>query len=280
MNSGLSHKAVTADFAAADDVLAAAEMGALAELGSLRLTPSGRIGPIVEILMAKRDWASAMTNVQIAIPFADPLDRAMNQQQISGTGYRSRSGAFPLARLCEDGQDTTEWELWCSRAEQAAVASSFPKPLASAIIGAMIEFQDNVHLHSGRPGTGVVAYGSSRTHFEIVVADAGIGVLASLRQNHEHAGLTNAGSALKVAIRDGASRLGSSGGYGFGMGQMFRALANHDGELRFRSDDYALIVRGHSPSLSGSIELRHKAGLRGLIVSVRCPAPHESLADL
>lgn len=35
-------------------------------------------------------------------------------------------------------------------------------------------------------------------------------------------------------------RFGRDSGCGFGMGQMFRALANHDGDLRFRSDDHAL----------------------------------------
>ena len=65
-------------------------------------------------------------------------------------------------------------------------------------------------------------------------------------------------------------RFGRDSGSGFGMGQMFRALANHDGDLRFRSDDHALEVRGHSPSLQGRVQLRQKAALPGLTISVVC----------
>jgi len=274
MNHGTAvQREVEADFAAADDLLAAAERGVLDKLGALRFMPSGRIGPLAEMLMAKKVWPSEMRDVSFSMPFARAIGRAIHRLKISGTGYQSRAGVFPLALLVSDQTDTSQWELWCMRAEQAAVAISFPKALASAMIGAMIELQENVHLHSGKPDTGFVAYAASNTHFEVVVADSGIGVLASLRENNEHGGLKDAGAALRVAISDGNSRLGCEGGHGYGMGQMFRALANYDGELRFRSDDYALIVRGHSPSLSGSVELRHKASLPGLTISVRCPAP-------
>jgi hypothetical protein len=58
------------------------------------------------------------------------------------------------------------------------------------------------------------------------------------------------------------------------MGQMFRALANHDGALRFRSEDHALAIQGHGPSMQGSVELGQKARLGGLTISVRCGAPN------
>ena len=44
-------------------------------------------------------------------------------------------------------------------------------------MGALGELQDNVFEHSGRPDSGLVAYGASTGAFEFVVADAGRGVL-------------------------------------------------------------------------------------------------------
>ena len=91
-----------------------------------------------------------------------------------------------------------------------AVASRLPKlgPIRLARSGrigplALGELQDNVFEHSGRPESGVVAYAASNGAFEFVVADAGRGVLASLRENPEFAGLADSGAALRVAVLTG-----------------------------------------------------------------------------
>ena len=261
------------DFAGADDLLWAAQTGRLERLGPVRVLRSGRIGPLVEVLMARRADSAALATVTLAAPFAVSIEAALAKGEISGTGFEARSGVFPLSRYAAEGDGADLWSLWKMRAEQAAMASGFPRPLAAGIVGAMGELQDNVLCHSRRPATGLVAYAATAGVFEIVVADAGIGVLASLRECPDYAPLRDAGAALKVAVEDGNSRFGRASGHGFGMGQMFRALANHDGELRFRSDDHALTVRGHSPSLQGHVELGHKAHLGGMTISVLCRAP-------
>jgi hypothetical protein len=261
------------DFAAADDLLWAAEAGDLPRMGPVRVRRSGQIGPIMEILLARHAVPAAFANVRFTVPFADVIEEALAAGKISGDAYRARHGVFPLCRLADTGNGADEWALWCSRAEQAAIAIGFPRPLAAAIIGAMGELQDNVFRHSRRPETGLAAYAATDGAFEVVVADSGVGVLASLTENLDYAHLQDAGAALKLAVEDGNSRFGRASGNGFGMGQMFRALANHDGELRFRSDDHSLEVRGHSPSLHGHIELGHKARLAGMTISVHCRAP-------
>jgi hypothetical protein len=261
------------DFAGADDLLWAAQTGRLARLGPVRVTRSGRIGPLVEILMARRRNSAALAAVALVAPFAAAVEAALANGEITGTAFEARWGVFPLSRYAAEGDGADVWSLWKMRAEQAAVTSTFPKPVAAGIIGAMGELQDNIFCHSRRPETGLAAYASTVGAFEIVVADAGIGVLASLRECPDYARLQDAGAALKVAVEDGNSRFGHASGHGFGMGQMFRALANHDGELRFRSDDHALTVRGHSPSLQGHVELGHKAHLGGMTISVLCRAP-------
>jgi hypothetical protein len=158
-----------------------------------------------------------------------------------------------------------------------AVASRLPKlgPIRLARSGrigplALGELQDNVFEHSGRPESGVVAYAAGNGAFEFVVADAGRGVLASLRENPEFAGLEESGAALRVAVSDGASRHARSTGRGYGIGQLFRALAHDAAELRFRSGDHALRLWGDAPSLTGQVELAQKAWLDGLSITVRC----------
>ena len=261
------------DFAGADDLLWAAQTGELARMGPVRVAQSGRVGPLVEILLARREAPDLFATVTLQAPFAITLDDAIGRNQITGTNFRSRAGAFPLRRYQPEGDGAELWALWASRAEQAAVVAGFPKPLAAAIIGAMGEFQDNVFRHSGKPDTGLVVYAATDGAFEIVVADAGIGVLASLQTSPDYVCLQDAGAALKVAVEDGNSRFGRASGNGYGIGQIFRALANHDGELRFRSGDHALAVRGHSPTLQGCVEIGHKAQLIGLTISVLCRTP-------
>jgi hypothetical protein len=85
------------------------------------------------------------------------------------------------------------------------MASGFPKPIAAGIIGAMGELQDNIFRH--RPETGMAAYASTAAAFELVIGNAGVGVLASLRECADYGQLQDAGAALKVAV---APRLAST----------------------------------------------------------------------
>ena len=95
-------------------------------------------------------------------------------------------------------------------------------------------------------------------------------MLASLRENPEFSLLADSGAALRVAASDGASRHPRNTGHGYGIGQLFRALAHDAAELRFRSGDHALRLWGDAPSLIGQVELAQKAWLDGLIITVRC----------
>lgn len=276
--TGRSHqeRPIVGNFAGADDILWAAQQGELISWGPICIERSGRIGPIVEVLLARRASPEDFSNVRFSAPFATLVQKALDESRIAGTAFRARSGVFPISQFeaSQDGGD--QWKLWCARVEQAAIGVGFPKPLAAALVGATGELLDNVFRHSRVPESGLAAFAATTDTLEIVVADSGVGVLASLREHSDYAALRDAGAALKVAIEDGNSRLGRSSGDGFGMGQMFRALVNHEGQLRFRSDDHALSVSGHSPSLQGHVELGHKARLNGLTVSVLCQVPGRS----
>lgn len=271
MNDG-APQLVTASFEAADDLLWQAVAGRLPKLGPIRLTRSGRIGPLVELAMATATHPDAYCGVVVEPPVFHHVVSALRHGSISGAGAHDRAGVFPLSKVHAGGAEAERlaWDQWAKHAENAAIAAGLAKGLVGGLMGALGELQDNVFEHSGRPESGVVAYATGDGAFEFVVADAGRGVLASLRENPEFAGLDESGAALRIAVSDGASRHARSTGRGYGIGQLFRALAHDAAELRFRSGDHALRLWGDAPSLTGQVELAQKAWLDGLSITVRC----------
>ena len=273
MEDGISG-ALTATFEVTDDLLWQAETGRLLGRGAISVGRSGQIGPLVELAIAARAAPTAYASVTATPPFFEHVRQGLVSGRITGGGARDIAGVFPLARLDPAGDDT-HWHQWASHAENAAVAAGLARGFVGGLMGSLGELQENVYQHSSRPETGLVAYAAVNGAFEFVVADAGMGVLASLRQNPEFAQLADSGEALSVAVSDGASRHGRGSGRGYGIGQLFRALAHDSAELRFRSGDHTLRLWGDAPSLSGQYEVAQKAWLGGLIVTIRCaPRPH------
>jgi len=270
-----------ADFETADDLLwhARADPERFAGRGRIQVRASGRIGPLVELVSAHRSDPAAYRSLDIRPALARMVAAALDREEISGAGVNDRAGVFPLSRSDPGGVDGVHWDQWMKHVENAAVSAGHARRLMQGLIGAFGELQDNVHKHSERIETGLAAYGVTADAFEFVVADSGIGVLASLRQNPEFAHLSDSGVALRAAASDGASRLGKTSGHGYGIGQLFRALAHDAGELRFRSGDWAMTILGDRPSLSGQVKLAQKAWLNGLAVTVRCTPSRRSASE-
>lgn len=270
MNEGQRHASAT--FETADDLLWQATAGRLPQLAPFTLGRSGLIGPLVELAIARMTAPDAYCGVTVEPPIFQQIEQALADGVISGAGARDRAGIFPLSRFDAslNGTENVLWDQWVKHAENAAVAAGLARGLAVGLMGALGELQDNIFEHSGRPASGLIAYGASNGALEFVVADAGRGVLASLRENPEFDDLVDSGAALRVAASDGASRHPRSTGHGYGIGQLFRALTHHAAELRFRSGDHALRLWGDAPSLTGQVELAQKAWLQGLTITVRC----------
>jgi hypothetical protein len=171
-----------------------------------------------------------------------------------------------------DPHEELRWLAFRQKAQQTAELS-LPKPIAQGLMGAMTEIEDNIHVHSERPDDGVVAFRGSAIEFEFVVADSGVGMLASLRRSPDYASLDDAGNALRMALQDGTSRLSHvEANRGYGFRNLFRNLANLNGELRFRSDDQALTIDGAGPELVKSV-LSQKTNIQGFAASIVC-RPH------
>jgi integrase len=232
---------------------------------TLNVALTGRLGPLIEMATAKFACGESYPSIVSSPGGFKMAVAALETGAVSGTRARDYAGVFPLSKR----SDGVAWDQWAKHAENAAANRSVPRNFAQRLIGALIELCDNVDEHSGRPETGIAAYAASEGKFEFVVADCGIGVLASLKRNPRFAGLDNCGAALSAAIRDGNSGLDIAG-RGMGIGYLFRALIRDEGELRFRSGDYSLAIVGSSPTAEGSIQLSKQPWFDGLVISARC----------
>lgn len=259
-----------ADFAASDDILREANGGRLAAHGLLAVSETGRVGPIVEMALAAIQHRDQYGGITVGGDFASKLQIALKTGQPFGGDFHARAGAFPLGVENPIEADDASWNQWCLHIDNAAKASGFPTDLVAGLMGAMVEMQDNVFVHSGAADTGLVAFAVSPSSFELVVADRGAGVLKTLRQNPSYSSLPDSGAALQEAIKTGVSRFPSEMGRGQGFTQLYRSLVRDRSEIRFRSGDHSLTLRPGSDPLHGEALLAQVAPLDGFAISVFC----------
>lgn len=181
-----------------------------------------------------------------------------------------RAGFVTARRAaCKDGD--TYGDAFMFAMQKAMLGARFPSPFANGLVGALGEMESNIHEHSQAIDSGLIGYRVSAEAVECIVADAGIGILSSLKAG-AFPSLTDAGEALRIALTNGRSRYGTDKGRGYGFRELFKALSARHGSLRFRSDDQLLTIRGDSPVLSRA-RLQQRARVRGFSVSVVCANP-------
>ena len=107
--------------------------------------------------------------------------------------------------------------------------------LHKALFAAIREMEFNVHEHSNLTETGILAfYARSAGTFEFVVADCGVGVLATLQELSDYTDLQDHGLALQEVLKPGVSRYGRAANRGNGFRDLFIGLASLNADLRFR----------------------------------------------
>lgn len=257
-----------ADFDSSDDILQEATHARLSSYGPITLERSGRIGPIIELAFASLEFEEQYRLVKINGGFFSNLRSALQTGKSFGSGFNDVAGAFPLGTANPIVAADAQWDQWTIHAENIAKTKGFNAQLVASLMGAMVEIQDNVYEHSGAPDSGLVAYAATNKSFEFVVADRGVGVLQTLRQNSVYSDIVDSGAALQEMIKDGVSRFASETGRGQGFSQLFRALVGHSAELRFRSGDHALTMRPTTDALHGETILAQVPSLQGLAISV------------
>lgn len=235
-----------------------------------------RLGPLAELVILGRTKnfhsmsPDYLPNSALKEALVRVLSETRRASSAPGTANHSRFGFIATSRD-PHAEDQTEWVAFCRKAQEAAEITGLPKAEAQQLVGALREMEENVHLHSGRPDDGLVGYFATTGAFEFVVADSGIGVLRSLQSCPAYSDLRDSGTAIKIALSDGASRFGSASGRGYGFHGLFVGLANMSGDLRFRSGDHALVIDGSDLSLMRA-RLNQRAYLQGLVISVLCRA--------
>lgn len=156
-----------------------------------------------------------------------------------------------------------------NRLKRLSIGAGFSNDHSGKFLAAIDELWSNVVDHSQRSDTGYIAFSLEPCRFEFVVADFGVGVLASLKSNPAYAHLTDHGRAIELILSEGVSRYYTENGHGFGFRPLFVGLANIARGLRFRSGDHCreVIRTGDGPPSSRTYEL---ARLPGFFCSVIC----------
>lgn len=205
-------------------------------------------------------------------------------------GWIDLNGAAPLVNAIRSGQDSwvcpstgrlgvmravrhgfnrdeqrTSFLMDAKRA--ARDVAGLPGVSPGQLVGALGELESNIHEHSNHADTGLLAFRAASGIFEFVVADSGIGVLASLQSSVEFSACEDHGKALQMTLTEGTSRFGNEANRGYGFRPLFIGLMNLQGYLRFRSGDHALILDGRSPQLAIA-RLEQKPQLSGFFASV------------
>lgn len=264
------------NFGHLDDLLSAHVLKGLDCSPHLAGASVTRLGPLLELLMHERrapiglncvPRALEVNALALALAARAPLDGVHLAGRTPG-----HAAGFVMTQRNAGLEDQTAWMGFCLKFRQAAELAGLHKKTARGLTGAFQELESNIHLHSRRSHDGVVGYRVTHGEFEFVIADSGIGALASLQENPTYADLRDHGRALELALTDGISKFSADTGHGVGFRDLFIGLANLNGELRFRSGDHALTIDGRGPSLL-SRRLTQKADqLKGFVASIVCRA--------
>lgn len=253
------------------DVALAVEKGRMCPEDGLNLTAPGDLGPIVELVLRLERW-----NLDLAreASLDSRLGRCLRSSRRSGLPAfdRGPEGSIGVLRVSDvSPQASASYAEMDLRAKHAAISSGISDAGSTMLVGAMVELRDNVIEHSENSKSGLIAFRGTPGRFEYTVADAGKGVLASLKENPEYASLTDSGHALRVALQDGESRYGRVSGRGLGFHDLFIGLQKLTASVHFKTGDHRLEQAGESPSL-GQLGLAQCAHFQGFLISVSCLA--------
>ncbi len=190
-----------------------------------------------------------LPNSMLGTPLGRALSRVKSQLGLRAQGTRSRPPRTIAPEPCEfhvlDGDGATmsrDWGEFLVRLSQSAKSVGFSQEKARGIAAALGEMADNAIMHARSPVGALVGYQAIETTVVCSVADVGIGVLASLRENNSYRNLTTHTDALRTAFRDGVTRNVTGGGFGFR--SVFKALTAMRGALRFRSGQGCVTMDG------------------------------------
>jgi hypothetical protein len=233
-------------------------------------TTVARIGPLVEYAYHHYGDAAkplrGLADQQAVSAFTRALQVPDLSMMPHDTSLQARPIEFCKVPVANEGVEEPNWMAFCMRLADAGVKAGLSKQFSQALAGTFEEMTGNLMEHSEHPNTGIVGYRWRVGEFEYVVADAGIGVLDSLREHEDYSWLSDAGEALATAVSDGESRHGRRQLRGFGFHRLIFNIAERNSYLRFRSGDHSYAIDGTKPALLKKTQ--HCAHFQGFLISV------------
>lgn len=104
----------------------------------------------------------------------------------------------------------------------------------------LYEMMDNVHIHSGKPlGTAMTCYNEKDKTLQLLIADDGMGIRASLAENEKYADISEA-DALMLCLKD---TITDGKGMGFGLYTTSRLVDRIGKEFILHSGSHKLIIK-------------------------------------
>lgn len=251
-----------------------ATLPALLEYGCLRSTFGDEAIPPLPAAIVASPLGEALDTVSSPLgplngrrPSAPP--RRVDTRNVE---FFSISTEDELERASPD-DPPKPWELYAVRFSRSAQAAGFESTVANGLMAALYEMTRNALEHAESPHPALVGYQAEAGTALFCVVDVGRGVLASLRSCSDYSHLTRNDEAISTAIREGTSRHGFRNG-GLGFRQVFRALAEINGHLRFRTGDACLEIVGTDCGPNRG-DCHGTPELRGFQVTVCCRTrPH------
>ena len=110
----------------------------------------------------------------------------------------------------------------------------------------LYEIMDNVHIHSGKPlGTAMTYYDCKHKAMSILIADDGMGIMASLSENEKYREITEP-EALRMCLKD---KITDGKGMGFGLYTTSRLIDSIGKEFILHSGKHKLIRKDGAESV-------------------------------
>lgn len=235
-----------------------------------------RIGPLVEYAFHDYESAAGRLASHADAQAVRALSDTVSRPGLSASSSNWSLHALPAMEFSRTPQVVNEvedarWAAFCRRLMDAGLKAGLPRNLSQALAGTFEEMTSNLLEHSERPDSGVVGYQWREEEFEYVVADAGIGVLESLRQHTDYSWLLDSGQALEVAVCDGESRHGKDAHRGTGFHMLLYNIATRNSYVRFRSGDHSYTIDGtQTPPLK---KTQSCAPFQGFLISIISRTP-------
>jgi anti-sigma regulatory factor (Ser/Thr protein kinase) len=220
----------------------------------------------VELAIIEAEYCKDATAPKIDFATTCPVYSAIRAANWPLSETPSSKRTRDLVVMVLPSADNSSW--WSDRLrllKNELTSNLFPPKLAAALTGAVAEMVDNAWLHCASDKPALLAYQVRNRRFAFSVADIGIGILQSFKQNPKYDWLQSSREAIQFAIRPGVSRF-ESGGMGFTT--MLKSMADIWGNARIRTGQAALLVDGTQEVRSNNFI--YLPQLPGLHVSVRC----------